>query len=1181
MGSRAEIFDAAGTPLQAGTTLVEASAGTGKTFAISMLVLRAVVELGVDLKQILVVTYTVAATEELRERVRMRLIDTKKLLHGVNGDPDEVLREWVSRISDRKEAKKRIDLALLDIDAVSIHTIHGFCQRILTEQVLESGQLFDMDLVSDTVSIRTELLQDFWRNNFYDIDSRYGSLILGRYPVLQSLTRSIVGGDQPLTILLPDTVSFAEACQDFDHAWTLLQCWWREQGELLRSDLSDAVENGYFKVKVARGYTEWLDMIDSCFSGGASPDPAVVANLRAENLVDEIKKTKIKSAEDRQALVEGWALPLSIGEDYERAAEQLFLTVRIDLARYVRTELTSRLHQGGTVSFDELIVDLERAINLRDGALLIREVGSRYTVALIDEFQDTDAAQYTIFSRFFGQGKHHLYLIGDPKQAIYRFRGADINSYLDARNNVDRLLTLDCNYRSTPGLVTAVNEFFEQHEIGGSVYHPVRSPQKSDPEKLFDAGMEQPGLIYCQLDRKDEGNEVWSKTDAEEPVRSWVVREVMHLLDPDGGYTIGRTDANGGYLHEPVKPGNIGILVRTNKQADQFFHEFSRHHIPVVLSSRRPVYETREGRDLLVILQAVAAPTDPVLLRTAIGSDWFGLDGNRFHEIITDDSLLDQYRERFLDYHQCWLESGLLVMMNQLLENEKIFLNLSGTPQAERRITNIQHLVELIQQQENDQRLSVSQTLNRLQQQLDESAGTREDELRLESDGDAVNVVTMHSAKGLEYEIVFCPYLYKSSGRSGNRSLVTCYDPSLGRICDLGSDRFDEYALLSAQEEDEEDMRLAYVAVTRAQLRCYVIWAHTRQIGKSRSSIDSSLGKLLFPDGECTFEEQRKQLQGYGDRDYCGYRLIPPHKAEPVRSYRQQFESLALQARDYPYKRLQTDRIRTSFSGLTAFSKATVEPPSKAGDETGLQPIALQSDSLPGGVRFGNLVHDALEAFGFAALARGSVNVDRFDSLIRRYRLEVEPEKLQELLVRTVTTPLLSERDPGKCFNLADIAPDCQIKEMEFTLHLDNINSVAINKILRNEQTVSGLSRRQIEGYLSGFIDLVFQHDGRYYIIDYKSNYLGPESSYNPQNLLAAMRSHNYGLQYWIYTLALHRYLKNWNDAYRYGEHFGGVMYLFVRGMNPDQPASGVFYTRPDESTLVNLDICFGVTHRD
>jgi len=1168
--------------LQPGTTLVEASAGTGKTYAISMLVLRAVAELGIDLKQILVVTYTVAATEEIRERVRLRLLDARNLLHGSADGVDDVLQEWQVRIPDREQAQKRIDLALLDIDAVSIHTIHGFCQRILTEQVLESGHLFDMDLVSDTLALRTELVQDFWRNTLYDIDPRYGSLILGKYPALQALVESVSGADQPLTQLLPDTVTFAGACAQFDEARSLLMTWWKEQGAMLRSDLADAVGNGYFNKAVRTGYEQWLYQFEACVQEQTSPPPGLVAELQPERLVSGLNKTKIRSEDARRALVAGMALPLDIGDHYERAAAGLLLGVRLDLAAYIRTELSARLHRRGKLGFDELVVDLARAIDAAAGARLSSAVGARYRAALIDEFQDTDAAQYTIFSRFFGQGNHHLYVIVDPKQAIYRFRGADINSYLKARADADRMLTLDCNYRSTPGLVGAVNNLFAGCRIAGSIYQPVRSPHTSAETMLTENEAEQPGLIYCQLEPQDDDQGAWTKSHANDPVRQWVVREVMRLLDPESSCTIARTDGSGGNYHEPVRPGNIGILVRTNRQAEEFFSAFGGHGIPAVLSSRRPVYETREGRDLLVILQAVADPADQVLLHTALGIDWFGLDGGRFHEIVSDDRQLNAYRERFFDYHRSWQEAGLLAMMNRLLENDEIYLNLSKTPQAERRITNIQHLVELIQQQESERRLSIPQTLHELQRKLAEPAGEKDDELRLESDGDAVNVVTMHSAKGLEYDIVFCPYLFHASRGASSRTVVTCHDPELGRVCDIGSERFDERAAMAAREEEEEDLRLAYVAVTRARLCCYLPWVDTKQTAQSRPSFASPLGRLLFPDGACSFAEQQEQLLNLARQGACGYRTIPAQLDEAVYRYRRLDASVELEAKRYDPRRLLTDRIRTSFSGLTALARAPLEAESKAGDEAAPQPPPT-TDPLPGGVRFGNLVHDAFEIFEFSALARNEIDRHELDALISRSRLDIDPERLQELLVRAVTTLLPAPGSGRAPFTLADIAPGKQIKEMEFTLHLDPVNTGDIVSILEHEETVTGLTRKPIEGYLNGFMDLVFEHGDRYYIADYKSNFLGSPQAYNRENLPAAMRSHNYGLQYWIYTVALHRYLRNWfgGGTYRYSEHFGGVMYLFVRGMNPEQPASGVYFTKPDERTLMQLDRCFGEQRRD
>ncbi len=1177
MKNETAVFDAAATPLCKGVTLVEASAGTGKTFAISMLVLRGVVDLGIELRKILVVTYTVAATEELRGRIRSRLIQARKQFLAPDSRADEVLSRWLNTVDDTAEALRRLELALLDIDAMGIFTIHGFCQRILAEQVLESGHFFDTDLLTDTLLQRNELIRDFWRTRLYEIDPRYGSLILGRYPTPSRLYESIKGAENPSRRLLPDTSDQELSCRELDSAAELLRSWWLAHRAALELDLAEADRRGLLNKDLARGYRGWLEAIQHSFSEDRYPDPGTVGQFLPENLVQGINGTKVRGPEKKAALVAGWSLPADHARRYLAAIDRLLLSVRVDLAVQLRSEIPRWLRKQGMVSFDELILDLARAIGSVAGKSLVRQVGCRYSMALIDEFQDTDAAQYTIFSELFGQGRHYQYLIGDPKQAIYRFRGADIHSYLEARKQVDQRLTLDCNYRSNPGLVTAANRLLDGFEIGGSPYQPVRSPQQSAAGRLTAQGKERPNLIFCQLENGEDQKSGWGATAAEEAVRSWVVSEAQRLIHPQSELRIASTGPGSDTAARRINPSDIGILVRTNSQAEQFFNAFSRLGVPAVLSSRRAVFHTREAEDLLLVLQAVAAPSDTVLLRTALSRDWFGLDGSSLYRLCSDDKLFNRCRERFHHYHRCWIEAGPLLMMNQLLEGEKVFLNLSGYARAERRITNIQHLIELLQQQQGERRLTTAQTLAWFQEKLADPGTVQEAELRLESDGEAINVITMHSAKGLEYEIVFCPFLYRSSLRASLPPSIDCYDPSKGRIFDLGSELFDHHARLSRAEEIDEEMRLAYVAMTRARLRTYLIWADIRATSKSDPGFESALGRILFAEGRCSYTEQQGRLQQLGAAEHCRYRLAVPEQ-DHIYYEAGQPDGDMLQAEKYDNRRLQTSRIRTSFSGLTMLTSHHGEDTNKAGDERGAHQ-GMEKGALPAGVRFGNLVHEALETFDFAALADGRVEAGEVEQLVARYRYDIDyGAAVLTLLQNTVTTPLTAPDDGSSSFSLASIPADRQVKEMEFSLHLDPLSTALFNDILRAEPTFSALAARDIEGYLNGFVDLIIEYGDRYYVVDYKTNKLGSEGSYGRDGLLRAMKSHNYGLQYWIYTLVVHRCLKNWVSGYRYQDHFGGVMYLFVRGMEPGIPGSGVFFERPGEAPLMALDNCFGGT---
>jgi exodeoxyribonuclease V beta subunit len=734
-------------------------------------------------------------------------------------------------------------------------------------------------------------------------------------------------------------------------------------------------------------------------------------------------------------------------------------------------------------------------------------------------------------------------------------------------------LTLDCNFRSHPGLVEAVNSLLKGIEIGGTEYNSVRSPDSQVSGRLLDSDGERSGLIYCQLDDEPE-NKGWSAGEAEKQIRTWVVNEVVHLVNNSSSFTMVYEDHKGEEQSRAVKPSDIGILVRTNRQAEDFFSDFSRRGIPVVLSSSKDVFQTPEADDLLLVLRVVASPSDSGLLRTVLGLDWFGLSSARFVQVCNEEDSFNEFRQKFHGYHRQWAESGAMLMMNDLLESENVFLHLSRKMQAERRITNIQHLIELVQQQQSQHRLTLSQTLAWLQERIQDPAAAQEAELRLESDREAVNVVTMHSAKGLEYEIVFCPYLFRSARSARDTGTVTCFDPQRGRICDLGSADYDRHSQMAIREEIDEELRLTYVAVTRARVCAYLIWAELKKSARSSSAFESPLGRLLFPSGECSFMQQQEYLRERGTADYCQYRLIEPDPP-PLHYKLPPSAEGVLEARAYSPERLHTNRIRTSFSGLTTLSKRYGDEYHRAGDESGANPLT-EDAALPGGVRFGNLVHDGLEMFSFAELGNGQLNIDQLEALIRRYRYEIGNEPVRTLLRNAVSTPLLNSEAGEDSFTLAEVGHSQMVKEMEFTLHLEPFTTAELNRILAHEPTVRPLARRDIEGYLSGFVDLIFRHNGRYFVADYKTNNLGPEHGYRPEGLIQAMQAHNYGLQYWLYCLVVHRFLRNWLADYRYDLHFGGVMYLFVRGMDPDRPGSGVFFDRPDQDSLMELDRCFG-----
>ena len=615
-----------------------------------------------------------------------------------------------------------------------------------------------------------------------------------------------------------------------------------------------------------------------------------------------------------------------------------------------------------------------------------------------------------------------------------------------------------------------------------------------------------------------------------------------------------------------LQPRDIAILVRSNNAAARYQQAFLAAGIPAVLNSKQSVFASPQAFELYCVLQAVAQPGQIGALKQALTVGWFNLDGQQFYRLSLDEAALDGCLNRFQDYLQCWQRQGLMAMMQQLLRREQVELHLSGLPQAERALTNIHHLIECVQQAAIDEHLAINKTLDWLRRAIQQAQRDSGDErqLRLESDEDAVKIVTLHSAKGLEYPLVFCPDLWKRSDRlKTEQQLVQCHEAG-EMIADLGSERFNERREQAVFEELAEDLRLLYVAVTRAKYRCYINWADVRTKDKANDSAFAYLFEFAADD----FTAQQDKLQALAKQapQSIAYRLLPA-TTSAIGSYQAHTELSALVSR----QRRRSLYSVWQMSSYTALAALTLEdapelPTDKAEEVVDSQ---VADDGLPRGAHTGNVIHSLLETVSFQTLAAGSdINRQR-DQACLRYGLRIEqPELLDGLLQNAVVAPLSDDGD----FCLKNLPAERCIKEMPFYLAMPNIIDTAhINRILADCPSYQPLTAKQISGYLTGFIDLVCEYAGRFYVMDYKTNTL---PDYSQPSLLQAMREHNYGLQYWLYSVVLDAYLQQRLPGYRYAEHFGGVKYLFVRGM---RGGDGVFADLPDEAVIRSLgNVFFG-----
>ncbi len=1155
-------FDAATEPLKRGVNVVEASAGTGKTYAIAMLVLRFVAEFGIPVEELLVVTYTRAATEELRSRIRSRLVEARDIISGRKESDDENLLACLDLLPDRKLALKHLELALLDMDRAAVFTIHGFCQRMLREQALESGQLFDMELTADISQVRNELVADFWRRKMYDLPQFHCSLFLVHFSGPAELYESVKGVGVEDIIEPGDRVPLDQALLKVDDAMVQLGNWWLDNASALEQSFLKAIEQKMFKKNLVGNFDSWWQQCVKFFSGDSFLVPPHMSWLGEQGLKKELNGNKLRGDAKKSEFLQSFPLANEIVEQFLTACARAVLAMRIELALELQNGLRERLSEKARLSFDDLVVSLARALEGPQQGELQKILAGRFQVALIDEFQDTDSAQYRIFSTLFGARKNHfLFLIGDPKQAIYKFRGADIHAYFQARKNADFFFGLEKNYRSNPHLVQAVNDLFLQKKdafVNDQLpYYRVSAAKPPECWQLWQGGKARAAMVYCGLPSPHEnGVKQWTSGVVRERLESLVAEEILDLLD--SGSLV--TDDG---VERPVSAGDIAILVRTNKQAEGFQQTLAHALIPSVVAGRKTVFETEECKDLLLVAEAVATPADISLLRTAMSCKWFGMSGRMFYEQTRNEQIMDAWMERFHGYHRLWLDEGFLAMMNTLFATESVFANICSLPLAERKITNIMHLVELLQETENKENLSFTHTLQYLCSQMTSMENREHAELRLENDEQAVKVVTMHAVKGLEYPIVFCPYLwYRSPFLKKEKNCITYHDQKNNQVADLGSADFQTRHKAALREELAEEARLLYVAVTRASCRCYAFWADVGGV----VSKDSAFAWLLSLDECANIHDQTDRIL-----ELCNDTSVELRNGgTPATGMRElkgkEHKLQVLQCRTFSRSLMPGEWLMTSYSALAGSGHfpAISEAKKQAADGGTSRKIY----TLPLGASFGNVVHELFEKLPFAGVAGDNDYERDCVAQCRRFGVSADSQQLLSLLGDVVRSPIGANSD-RECFRLADLEEQDVLKEMPFYFHLREGSTERINKLLAFSRVVQPVQERKLKGYLTGFVDLVCRRRGKYYIMDYKTNYLGDYlSDYREDVLVSAMRDHNYGLQYWIYTLVLHRFLINSVPGYEYEKDFGGVFYLFVRGMSPELPGNGLFFDRPDVLVL-------------
>ena len=1112
-------FDVCG-PLPSGVTVLEASAGTGKTYTIAALAARYVAD-GIPLEKILLVTFTRMATGELRERVRERLVSAERglgrALAGAGPDDrDAVVRMLADGPSaDVEKRHWRLGRALAGFDAATIATTHGFCQEVLGSLGVAGDVEPDAEFVEDVSELLADVVDDLYVRRFH-------------------------GRDTP----------------DFNRA------------EAMR--------------------IAWL----------AVSNPAAPIEPR-------------------------------------NAPEESVAAMRVRLACAVRTELERRKRALGVMTYDDLLTRLDDTLAGPGGTSAAARLSERYRVVLVDEFQDTDPVQWDIMRLAFAEAGVTLVLIGDPKQAIYAFRGADVYAYLDAAQNAGARATLEVNWRSDQGLVDAYDALFAGARLGheGIVYRTVRAADANRAPRLSGAPVDTP--LRLRVVRRDEAGikltrgGFASNSSTREHIARDLAADLAELLSSGAQLEVRREDGTT-ERRERVQPGHVAVLVRTHRNAAGVRDALEEAGIPAVINGAGSVFGTPPARDWLALLEALERPTSSQRARAAALTPFLGWSAERIAEADEED--WEVLHRRLHQWARILRTTGVAALAEAMTLVEGLPERVLREADGERQMTDLRHLAQLLHAEARAEQMGTTALTAWLRRQIAEAGEDTTDEersRRLESDAEAVQVLTIHRSKGLEFPVVYYPYLWEPGYIPRDKQPISFHDPTDDdrRVIDVGMDG-PNYAAHKLQHEAEqrgEDLRLAYVALTRARHQAIVWWAG------SWDSRNSALGRLVFsrqPDGNVpptggTTPTDAAAIARFHELAAAAPGCVAVERAviEGSGEWAAERPAAADLAAATFGRDLDRGWRRTSYSDITAGTHepsvgsepeeqvvddedpvAAPAPVVGTGDDAdGLHTVPSLLAAMPAGVRVGTFVHRVFEATDFAATDLPAELALQVDAVQARRRVEIgDPGDVVAGLTAAIETPLGALLGGGR---LRDVAGTDRLDELDFELPLaggdtpaGRLTLSAIASVIARDPALTEYAarlddpalRQSVRGYLTGSIDLVIRTTDargtpRFAIVDYKTNWLGTPGEeltawhYRPAAVAAEMQRAHYVLQALLYTVALHRFLRWRLRGYDPERHLAGVLYLFVRGMlgaaTPvvDGTPCGVFSWRPPAGLVTEL----------
>ncbi|KPN71284.1 exodeoxyribonuclease V subunit beta [Neisseria sp. 83E34] len=1174
-------FDPFTIPIQ-GTNLIEASAGTGKTFGIAALFTRLVLLEKMPVESILVVTFTKAATAELKTRLRSRLDEALRWLEKPDDQKpsiDDFLQNLLDKaLNQETEALLilRLKAAISQFDNAAIYTIHGFCQRLLRDYAFFCQVPFDMELETDGNERLLIAAQDFWRERVAH-DAVAARLVFGHNLTPESelaKMRTYIG--RPLLQYAKNEVDLAEREVELSKAWAKVYAGLTEL-EVIFEQVHSVINKRTFAPKSMQDLFAALkqDAANQCLSEKNELYRKHLPKFDLETLKGNVNKGKTLVANaDKLNLLANLGRVIVAKQAAEQAA---VAALQLDFLDYIKAAVAQLKETQRERGYDDLLLDVYAALNENSlySKALAEMVANTWQVALIDEFQDTDPLQYGIFQKTFIRHGNPLFLVGDPKQAIYSFRGADIHAYLQAADDADHHYTLTQNYRSHNQLIKSISLFFQQKKqpfvLKGIGYTDVSAARADACLKPLDHA-----LRVRWLNGDDEA--ALNKEVLRSRAAEYCADEIAAMLNraAEGGLNL---------KARPLQTGDIAVLVRTRNEGSMVGAALKARGIQSVLLQRHSVFAEKEARAVAALLAFWLRPQETEALRFVLGSVLFGQTAEQLYALNQNEHQLLDYIDAAQTALATWQKHGIYAAMQQFAARYDLEGGLLSA-RNERSLTNYHQIIELLA--EEDERSRSPESLHQwLKVQISEAQNGKEAGenkiLRLESDEALVKIVTMHASKGLQYPVVFCPFVWDAADYKTEDWQVINRETGSELVSALELTDEDKNAL--ADEELGERLRLLYVAMTRAEEQLTIYAAYFN--GSARNTFAYLLEgseEATRAEIEAGYAAEKKANKAEGEKNMLlknWLRLIEnaPENTDIV-WLQGAPETAASQSQTYSENGFQAwaptvrafEHIRhTSFTGLLRDLSAAAAPereelqPAVDAAEAGLaqsglaeslsENMAVSDDvydiyHFPRGTHAGVCLHELLEHFEFSRPA--SEQQAQIAETLARYGFG--EEWLSAVCI------MLDNAARAELFNhlaLADLPEQNRLPEMDFMLKVEDFSPARLQAWFARPNlalppsclaAARHLDFDTVKGFLSGFIDMTcIDGEGNVCVIDYKSNYLGAEQqAYTQEAMDEAMAAHHYYLQAMIYAVAVARYLQQQNAGF----NSICVRYLFLRGLD-------------------------------